>query len=160
MPARAQIPAFTPSDNVKIETDPTAKGPPVDTPMAADDETRIEELLTDLEARVTALGKGFAMAAIPFEKDDDANGHMDLITALANMRARNYHIPEARPRHPSFCHIAAHSALSPRLQKGGIKNKYMNTTAPQRVPPQRRLRVSLHVEKLRIKELKAAARLC
>jgi hypothetical protein len=29
-----------------------------------------------------------------FEKDDDTNFHMDLIAGLANMRARNYSIPE------------------------------------------------------------------
>ena len=29
-----------------------------------------------------------------FEKDDDANFHMDFIAGLANMRARNYAIPE------------------------------------------------------------------
>ena len=34
------------------------------------------------------------MDPVVFEKDDDTNYHMDLITALANMRARNYSIPE------------------------------------------------------------------
>lgn len=29
-----------------------------------------------------------------FEKDDDANFHMEFIAGLANMRARNYQIPE------------------------------------------------------------------
>jgi len=29
-----------------------------------------------------------------FEKDDDGNFHMDLIAGLANMRARNYSVPE------------------------------------------------------------------
>lgn len=29
-----------------------------------------------------------------FEKDDDANFHMEFIAGLANMRARNYTIPE------------------------------------------------------------------
>ncbi|KAH0849533.1 hypothetical protein HID58_096310 [Brassica napus] len=31
---------------------------------------------------------------IQFEKDDDTNYHMDVIAGLANMRARNYSIPE------------------------------------------------------------------
>lgn len=31
---------------------------------------------------------------ISFEKDNDANGHMDMISSLANLRARNYSIPE------------------------------------------------------------------
>lgn len=29
-----------------------------------------------------------------FEKDDDTNFHMEFIAGLANMRARNYKIPE------------------------------------------------------------------
>lgn len=36
--------------------------------------------------------------AIEFEKDDDSNGHIDFMTACANLRARNYKIKEA-PRH-------------------------------------------------------------
>jgi hypothetical protein len=31
---------------------------------------------------------------VQFEKDDDANFHMDLIAGLANMRARNYSLQE------------------------------------------------------------------
>ena len=93
----AQVPEFVPSDKVKIETDPNAKGPPaVDSSMAADDETRIEELAEQLDGVRGGLEKGFKLEAIAFEKDDDSNYHMDLITALANNRARNYSIPEAR----------------------------------------------------------------
>ena len=33
-----------------------------------------------------------------FEKDDESNYHIDLIAATANLRARNYKIPEA-PKH-------------------------------------------------------------
>lgn len=40
------------------------------------------------------LPQGYRLAPIAFEKDDDGNFHMDLITGLANMRARNYQIPE------------------------------------------------------------------
>lgn len=40
------------------------------------------------------LPAGFRLAPITFEKDDDSNYHMDLIAGLANMRARNYSIPE------------------------------------------------------------------
>lgn len=35
---------------------------------------------------------------VEFEKDDDSNGHIDFMTAVANLRARNYDINEA-PRH-------------------------------------------------------------
>lgn len=40
----------------------------------------------------------FEINMVEFEKDDDSNGHIDFITAVANLRARNYEIKEA-PRH-------------------------------------------------------------
>lgn len=88
-----QVEAFVPSDNVKIETDPNAKETK-DTPMTADDGTRIEELCAELDALRQKLPEGFRVSPISFEKDDDSNFHMDLITSLANMRARNYSIGE------------------------------------------------------------------
>jgi ubiquitin-activating enzyme E1 len=36
----------------------------------------------------------FCPSLTQFEKDDDSNYHMDLIAGLANMRARNYSVPE------------------------------------------------------------------
>lgn len=38
---------------------------------------------------------GFACTPINFEKDDSANKHMDFIYAAANLRARQYNIPES-----------------------------------------------------------------
>ena len=35
-------------------------------------------------------GKGFPIEAEEFEKDDDQNGHIDFIYAMANLRATNY----------------------------------------------------------------------
>lgn len=35
---------------------------------------------------------------VAFEKDDDTNFHIDFISAVANLRARNYNIEEV-PRH-------------------------------------------------------------
>ena len=35
-----------------------------------------------------------AIAPLEFEKDDDTNFHIDFIHAVANIRARNYRIPE------------------------------------------------------------------
>lgn len=43
---------------------------------------------------VGTLPAGYRLSPITFEKDDDANFHMDLIAGLANMRARNYSVPE------------------------------------------------------------------
>lgn len=40
----------------------------------------------------------FQFNLVEFEKDDDKNGHIDFMTAVANLRARNYKINEA-PRH-------------------------------------------------------------
>lgn len=34
------------------------------------------------------------MRETEFEKDNDNNFHIDLITAISNLRARNYRIPE------------------------------------------------------------------
>ena len=45
------------------------------------------------KARAT-LPPGFRLQPITFEKDVDDNFHMELISSLANMRARNYAIPE------------------------------------------------------------------
>ena len=49
----------------------------------------------------------------PFEKDDDANGHIDFITAASNLRARNYTIKEAS-RH-QVCVAAAHLRCGVRV---------------------------------------------
>lgn len=40
------------------------------------------------------MPKDYRLVPVVFEKDDDTNYHMDLITGLANMRARNYQIQE------------------------------------------------------------------
>lgn len=40
------------------------------------------------------LPHGFKLIPVVFEKDVDTNFHMDFIAGLANMRARNYKIPE------------------------------------------------------------------
>ncbi|KAH9736707.1 ubiquitin-activating enzyme E1 1 [Citrus sinensis] len=85
------VPDFQPKENVKIETDEKA------TSMSTgsiDDAVVINELLQKLEKCQKQLPTGFKMNPIQFEKDDDTNFHMDLIAGLANMRARNYGIPE------------------------------------------------------------------
>jgi hypothetical protein len=105
--ASMQVTPFTPQDNVKIETDPEAKEPK-DAVMSTDDATRIEELCAELDTLRQGLQEGFRLTPISFEKDDDSNFHMDLITSLANMRARNYSIGEVRfCLDVSFCKTAA-----------------------------------------------------
>ncbi|CAG9465807.1 unnamed protein product [Pedinophyceae sp. YPF-701] len=91
--AAIPVTPFTPKEGVKIETDPNKK----ETPQAGvDDDKVVEDLCAQLEQ---ALGSGAVSAAstvapVTFEKDDDTNFHMDVIAALANLRARNYGIAE------------------------------------------------------------------
>lgn len=85
------VPDFQPKKDVKIVTDEKA------TSMSAssiDDAAVINELVMQLETCHQKLPSGYKMNPIQFEKDDDTNYHMDLIAGLANMRARNYSIPE------------------------------------------------------------------
>lgn len=85
------VPDFQPKENVKIETDEKATSMST---ASIDDAVVINELLQKLEKCRKQLPPGFKMNPIQFEKDDDTNFHMDLIAGLANMRARNYGIPE------------------------------------------------------------------
>ncbi|OMO82887.1 Ubiquitin/SUMO-activating enzyme E1 [Corchorus capsularis] len=85
------VPDFQPKEGVKIETDEKATN--VST-ASVDDAAVINELLHKLELCRNNLPPGFRMKPIQFEKDDDTNYHMDFIAGLANMRARNYSIPE------------------------------------------------------------------
>ncbi|KAL8102142.1 ubiquitin-activating enzyme E1 2-like isoform X1 [Apium graveolens] len=85
------VPEFQPKKDVKIVTDEKA------TTLSAasvDDVAVINDLITKLETCHKKLPPGFKMNPIQFEKDDDTNYHMELIAGLANMRARNYSIPE------------------------------------------------------------------
>lgn len=90
--AKLHIPEFQPKKGVKIETDPKASN--AGTASAIDDDHEIEKLISKLEAAKTSLPGAFKLSPIQFEKDDDSNYHMDAISGLANMRARNYSIPE------------------------------------------------------------------
>ncbi|CAD5184637.1 unnamed protein product [Musa acuminata subsp. malaccensis] len=85
------VPDFQPKTGVQIVTDEKA------TSLSAasiDDAAVINDLIAKLEECAKKLPPGFRMDPIQFEKDDDANYHMDLIAGLANMRARNYGIQE------------------------------------------------------------------
>ena len=54
----------------------------------------MKPVLAALQEAQRTLPQGFKLSPIVFEKDDDTNFHMDMIAGLANMRARNYCIPE------------------------------------------------------------------
>ncbi|KAI5603943.1 hypothetical protein BDE02_01G252300 [Populus trichocarpa] len=85
------VPEFQPREDVKIETD--EKATTIST-VSVDDAAVINELIRKLEQCRHKLQPAYRMTPIQFEKDDDTNYHMDLIAGLANMRARNYSIPE------------------------------------------------------------------
>ncbi|KAM0923129.1 hypothetical protein ACQ4PT_005699 [Festuca glaucescens] len=85
------VPEFQSKHGVKIVTDEKATSV---SSASVDDAAVIEELIAKLEAISKTLPSGFHMNPIQFEKDDDTNFHMDVIAGFANMRARNYSIPE------------------------------------------------------------------
>ncbi|XP_028760249.1 ubiquitin-activating enzyme E1 2-like [Neltuma alba] len=82
------IPDFKPKKNVRIVTDENS------TSLSGDDAAVIDALIFKLEQLRANLPPGFGMKLIQFEKDDNTNYHTDLIAGLANLRARNYNIPE------------------------------------------------------------------
>ncbi|GFP92760.1 ubiquitin-activating enzyme e1 2 [Phtheirospermum japonicum] len=88
---RVMVPDFIPKEGVKIETDEKATSLST---ASIDDAAVINELVMRLEMCRKKLAPGYKMNPIQFEKDDDTNFHMDMIAGLANMRARNYSIPE------------------------------------------------------------------
>ncbi|XP_010257066.2 PREDICTED: ubiquitin-activating enzyme E1 1 [Nelumbo nucifera] len=85
------VPDFMPKKGVKIVTDEKATSLST---ASVDDAAVINDLILKLEECRKKLPPGYRMNPIQFEKDDDTNYHMDLIAGLANMRARNYSIPE------------------------------------------------------------------
>ncbi|XP_021909682.1 ubiquitin-activating enzyme E1 1-like isoform X2 [Carica papaya] len=88
---KVMVPEFQPKKGVKIVTDEKDTSL---TTASVDDAAVINELIRNLEQYRQNLSPDFRMKPIQFEKDDDTNYHMDMIAGLANMRARNYSIPE------------------------------------------------------------------
>ncbi|KAJ0261858.1 Ubiquitin-activating enzyme E1 1 [Hirschfeldia incana] len=88
---RVIVPDFEPRKDAKIVTDEKAT---TLTTASVDDAAVINDLIAKLEQCRHHLSPDFRMKPIQFEKDDDTNYHMDVIAGLANMRARNYSIPE------------------------------------------------------------------
>lgn len=87
---RVVVPDFEPKSNVKI--------PVNDTELDAknDDEEVDEEAIRKLSDELLSLNKlGLKAQTLQFEKDNDANLHMDFIVAASNLRAGNYKIPPA-----------------------------------------------------------------
>ncbi|KAJ8620630.1 hypothetical protein MRB53_029159 [Persea americana] len=96
---KVMVPEFQPKQGVKIVTDEKATSLSA---ASVDDAAVINDLISQLEICAKKLPPGFRMNPIQFEKDDDTNFHMDLIAGLANMRARNYRIPEVEKLKAKF----------------------------------------------------------
>ena len=93
--ASVKVPEYVPK-KIKVELEEGKGGnegsKEEEEPEEKDDKV-IQELLAELV--VSDLGvKHTDFFAADFEKDDDANFHIDFIHAAANLRARNYRITE------------------------------------------------------------------
>jgi len=91
------VPEFQPKAGVKIQSDPKEEEKEKQAAAAAaaapDDDTICDELTKQLPTPSSLAG--YRMTPAEFEKDDDANFHVDFITACSNLRAANYKIAEA-----------------------------------------------------------------
>ena len=102
----------------EIETDPKKEGDNEDNGMVSvDDDQIIDDLLAQLKnVRTSDLSDAaYRLSVIGFEKDD-IRTHMECISGLSNMRARNYDIAEVdklqakliRVNHPCYCDDYCH----------------------------------------------------
>lgn len=89
------VPPFKPKSGLHIPADEgEAKN---NQPVSHDvDEAQVEKLLAELPTPASL--QGMPLVTAEFEKDNDANHHIDFITACSNLRAANYEI-EAADRH-------------------------------------------------------------
>lgn len=90
-----KIPEYRPSEKC-IETDETVKKPEQTKMPQSSEEER--EAITQLEQAIVAdrvTPDNLQMRPLQFEKDDDANGHMDFVTSASSLRARMYSIEPA-----------------------------------------------------------------
>jgi len=102
--AAVMVPDFVPKAGVKIattEAEASEQNASGAGSLDQDDE-RIETLLKALPPAGSAGSDGASKTLVPleFEKDDDTNHHIDVITACSNLRAANYSI-EPADRHKS-----------------------------------------------------------
>jgi ubiquitin-activating enzyme E1 len=82
------VPDFVPRSGVKIHTEEKEAEEAAEAPLDTDSE--FDELLSKLP--LPSSLSGFRVTPVDFEKDDDE--HMAVVTAVANLRARNYRIEE------------------------------------------------------------------
>lgn len=98
MVVKVEVPKFTPRSGVKIAVTDAAMQAEAN---GASGEELDQDRITRLQKELASLGRlDFTITPLEFEKDDDANLHMDFIVAASNLRAANYKIPPA-DRHKS-----------------------------------------------------------
>jgi len=91
--ASVNVPVFEPKSGVKIAvTDAEAQA---HSDGAASDSNSLEKMLAELPSPSHFRAEKLRITPHDFEKDDDANGHIDYIVACSNLRAANYSIPPA-----------------------------------------------------------------
>ncbi|KAF9008754.1 ubiquitin activating enzyme [Cyathus striatus] len=80
------VPEFTPKSGIKIQI---SDNDPVPQAGGGDDSDP-----SDLTSKLPSPSSlaGYRLNPVEFEKDDDANHHIDFITAASNLRAMNYEI--------------------------------------------------------------------
>lgn len=99
MVAAVEVPAFVPKTGVKIATT-EAEAKEQSGGGLEEDDDRIETLLKALPVAHGDGADSKPLVPLEFEKDDDSNHHIDVITACSNLRAANYSI-EPADRHKS-----------------------------------------------------------
>lgn len=92
--AGVEVPPFRPDASARIAaTDEEAKEMEKEAAEAEGLDEECARVLSDLPRPADVAG--LRLSPEEFEKDDDSNFHMDFVAACANLRARNYKIPEA-----------------------------------------------------------------
>nr|GEX95321.1 ubiquitin-activating enzyme E1 1-like isoform X2 [Tanacetum cinerariifolium] len=140
------VPDFQPKQGVKIDIDENVTNL---SSASIDCNAVIDELIKKLESHRKILSSGYVMKPIQFKKDDDTNYHMDFIAGLANMRAKNYSIPDVDKLRAKFIvgriilAIATSTAMATGLvslelykviDEGRKMEDYLNTFANLALP--------------------------
>ena len=87
-----KVEEFKPKTGMKIQTEENQKVE--EEPVFNDeDEEKANKLIAVMKGGVSSVNSK-SFEAVDFEKDDDANFHIDFIHAAATLRARNYRIKE------------------------------------------------------------------
>lgn len=93
MAAKVELPVFQPRTDVKIQLEDSKEENKKEEETPAEELERYNKLVAEIKDHKASLSKDNFHPA-DFEKDDDNNFHIDFIHATANLRARNYRIPE------------------------------------------------------------------